>query len=306
MIYNKMTELIGNTPLLALDRIAASLGLSVRLLGKLERSNPAGSAKDRIALSMIRTAEAEGRLHPGDTIVEPTSGNTGIGLAAVGAVLGYHVILTMPESMSIERRKLIAAYGAEIVLTPAARGMAGAVERAQELVDSIPGAVMAGQFQNPANPDAHFRTTGPEIWRDTEGHVDALVAGVGTGGSVSGAGRFLKTQNPDIIVAAAEPAESPLLSEGHAGPHGIQGIGANFVPGNYDAEVVDRVITVKTEQAYEFARKLCREEGILCGISSGCAVAAAVELAKSMKSGSSIAIILPDTGERYLSTPLFN
>ncbi len=306
MIYNDMTELIGGTPLVALDRLAASAGVHARLLGKLERFNPAGSAKDRIALSMIRTAEADGRLHPGDTLVEPTSGNTGIGLAAVAAVLGYHVILTMPESMSVERRRLIAAYGAEIVLTPAKEGMAGAVARAQEIVDSTPGALLAGQFDNPANPDAHYRTTGPELWRDTEGRLDALVAGVGTGGSLCGAGRYLKEQKPSLLLAAAEPAESPLLSEGRAGAHGIQGIGANFVPGNYDSALVDRVITVSTSEAYEYARRLGREEGLLCGISSGCAVAAAVKLAAELPEGAQIAIILPDTGERYLSTPLFD
>lgn len=305
MIYSDMTQLIGGTPLVALDRLAASAGVHARLLGKLERFNPAGSAKDRIALSMIRTAEAEGRLHPGDTLVEPTSGNTGIGLAAVAAVLGYRVILTMPESMSVERRRLIAAYGATIVLTPAREGMAGAVAKAREIVDSTPGAMLAGQFDNPANPKAHYRTTGPELWRDTEGHLDALVAGVGTGGSLCGAGRYLKQQKPSLLLAAAEPAESPLLSEGRAGVHGIQGIGANFVPGNYDAELIDRVITVSTDEAYEYARRLGREEGLLCGISSGCAVAAAVKLAETLPEGSQIAVILPDTGERYLSTPLF-
>lgn len=305
MIYNDMTQLIGGTPLVALDRLAASAGSRARLLGKLERFNPAGSAKDRVALSMLRTAEAEGRLHPGDTIVEPTSGNTGIGLAAVAAVLGYRVILTMPDSMSVERRRLIAAYGAEIVLTPGREGMAGAVARAQEIVDSTPGAMLAGQFDNPANPAAHYRTTGPELWRDTDGQLDALVAGVGTGGSLSGAGRYLKEQRADILLVAAEPAESPLLSGGQAGPHGIQGIGANFVPGNYDAELIDRVITVTTAEAYDYARRLCREEGLLCGISSGCAVAAAIKLAETLDEGALIAVILPDTGERYLSTPLF-
>lgn len=305
MIYNDMTQLIGGTPLVALDRLAASAGSRARLLGKLERFNPAGSAKDRVALSMLRTAEAEGRLHPGDTIVEPTSGNTGIGLAAVAAVLGYRVILTMPDSMSVERRRLIAAYGAEIVLTPGREGMAGAVTRAQEIVDSTPGAMLAGQFDNPANPAAHYRTTGPELWRDTDGQLDALVAGVGTGGSLSGAGRYLKEQRADILLVAAEPAESPLLSGGRAGPHGIQGIGANFVPGNYDAELIDRVITVTTAEAYDYARRLCREEGLLCGISSGCAVAAAIKLAETLDEGARIAVILPDTGERYLSTPLF-
>lgn len=306
MIYSDMTGLIGNTPLVALDRLSAACGVNARLLGKLEKSNPAGSSKDRVALSMIRAAEASGQLRPGSTIVEPTSGNTGIGLAAVAAVLGYRVILTMPDSMSLERRKLLAAYGAEIVLTPGVEGMAGAVKRAEEIAKETPGAILAGQFYNPANPDAHFRTTGPELWRDTDGKLEALVAGVGTGGSLCGAGRYLKQQNPKIIVAAAEPASSPLLSAGYAGAHGIQGIGANFIPENYDASVVDDVITVTTDEAYDYARRLCRLEGILCGISSGCAVAAAVKLAGKLRRDANIAIILPDTGERYLSTPLFD
>lgn len=304
-IHESVTELIGRTPLLRLRHYEQDHGLNAVLLAKLECMNPAGSAKDRVAMSMILDAEARGVLRAGATLIEPTSGNTGIGLAAVAAVLGYRVILTMPDSMSVERRRLIAAYGAEIVLTPGREGMAGAVARAQEIVDSTPGAMLAGQFDNPANPAAHYRTTGPELWRDTDGQLDALVAGVGTGGSLSGAGRYLKEQRADILLVAAEPAESPLLSGGRAGPHGIQGIGANFVPGNYDAELIDRVITVTTAEAYDYARRLCREEGLLCGISSGCAVAAAIKLAETLDEGARIAVILPDTGERYLSTPLF-
>lgn len=304
-IYNNITELIGGTPLIALDRIAADLGLGCRLLGKAERFNPAGSAKDRVALTIIRDAEAKGLLTPGATIVEPTSGNTGIGLAAMAAVLGYKVILTMPDSMSVERRRLLGAYGAKIVLTPGALGMQGAVEEAERIAAATPGAIIAGQFDNPANPAAHFETTGPELWRDTDGKIDALVGGVGTGGTLCGAGRYLKSRRADIKIIAAEPAESPLISCGKSGPHGIQGIGANFVPGNYDADVVDRVITVSTEEAYEYTRMLARREGLLCGISSGCALSAAVKLAREWPDAGNIAVILPDTGERYLSGTLF-
>lgn len=304
-IYNNITELIGGTPLIALDRIAADLGLGCRLLGKAERFNPAGSAKDRVALTIIRDAEAKGLLTPGATIVEPTSGNTGIGLAAMAAVLGYKVILTMPDSMSVERRRLLGAYGAQIVLTPGALGMQGAVEEAERIAAATPGAIIAGQFDNPANPAAHFETTGPELWRDTDGKIDALVGGVGTGGTLCGAGRYLKSRRADIKIIAAEPAESPLISCGKSGPHGIQGIGANFVPGNYDADVVDRVITVSTEEAYEYTRMLARREGLLCGISSGCALSAAVKLAREWPDAGNIAVILPDTGERYLSGTLF-
>ena len=304
-IYNNITELIGGTPLIALDRIAADLGLGCRLLGKAERFNPAGSAKDRVALTIIRDAEAKGLLTPGATIVEPTSGNTGIGLAAMAAVLGYKVILTMPDSMSVERRRLLGAYGAKIVLTPGALGMQGAVEEAERIAAATPGAIIAGQFDNPANPAAHFETTGPELWRDTDGKIDALVGGVGTGGTLCGAGRYLKSRRADIKIIAAEPAESPLISCGKSGPHGIQGIGANFVPENYDADVVDRVITVSTEEAYEYTRMLARREGLLCGISSGCALSAAVKLAREWPDAGNIAVILPDTGERYLSGTLF-
>lgn len=304
-IYNNITELIGGTPLIALDRIAADLGLGCRLLGKAERFNPAGSAKDRVALTIIRDAEAKGLLTPGATIVEPTSGNTGIGLAAMAAVLGYKVILTMPDSMSVERRRLLGAYGAQIVLTPGALGMQGAVEEAERIAAATPGAIIAGQFDNPANPAAHFETTGPELWRDTDGKIDALVGGVGTGGTLCGAGRYLKSRRADIKIIAAEPAESPLISCGKSGPHGIQGIGANFVPGNYDADVVDRVITVSTQEAYEYTRMLARREGLLCGISSGCALCAAVKTAREWPDAGNIAVILPDTGERYLSGTLF-
>ena len=304
-IYNNITELIGGTPLIALDRIAADLGLGCRLLGKAERFNPAGSAKDRVALTIIRDAEAKGLLTPGATIVEPTSGNTGIGLAAMAAVLGYKVILTMPDSMSVERRRLLGAYGAKIVLTPGALGMQGAVEEAERIAAATPGAIIAGQFDNPANPAAHFETTGPELWRDTDGKIDALVGGVGTGGTLCGAGRYLKSRRADIKIIAAEPAESPLISCGKSGPHGIQGIGANFVPENYDADVVDRVITVSTQEAYEYTRMLARREGLLCGISSGCALSAAVKLAREWPDAGNIAVILPDTGERYLSGTLF-
>ena len=304
-IYNNITELIGGTPLIALDRIAADLGLGCRLLGKAERFNPAGSAKDRVALTIIRDAEAKGLLTPGATIVEPTSGNTGIGLAAMAAVLGYKVILTMPDSMSVERRRLLGAYGAQIVLTPGASGMQGAVEEAERIAAATPGAIIAGQFDNPANPAAHFETTGPELWRDTDGKIDALVGGVGTGGTLCGAGRYLKSRRADIKIIAAEPAESPLISCGKSGPHGIQGIGANFVPENYDADVVDRVITVSTREAYEYTRMLARREGLLCGISSGCALCAAVKMAWEWPEAGNIAVILPDTGERYLSGTLF-
>ena len=305
-LYHSMTELVGGTPLLALERLGAARGWRAQVLAKLECMNPAGSAKDRAALGMIQAAEAAGKLSPGATIVEPTSGNTGIGLAAVAAVRGYRVVLTMPETMSLERRKLLAAYGAEIVLTPGALGMQGAVERAEALAREIPGSFLAGQFDNPANPAAHEATTGPEIWRDTGGAVDFFVAGVGSGGTVTGVGRYLKSLSPAVQVVAVEPEESPLLSGGTAGPHGIQGIGANFVPGNYDGTVVDRVMTVKTAEALDLARQMARTEGILVGISSGAALAAASRLAADPENaGRTIVALLPDTGERYLSTPLF-
>ena len=305
-IYHSVTELIGRTPLLELRNYEKHHSLRATLLAKLECMNPAGSAKDRVAANMIARAEAEGHLAPGGTIIEPTSGNTGIGLAAVAAAKGYHVILTMPDTMSVERRALIAAYGAEIVLTPGAEGMAGAVAKAEELHRSIPGSIIAGQFENPANPEAHERTTGPEIWADTGGKVDIFVAGAGTGGTVSGVGRYLKAQNPNIKIVAFEPASSPLLTEGHAGPHGLQGIGANFVPENLDRGVLDEILTVTDADAYAAGRELARTEGILVGITSGAAVWAAAQLAmRPENAGKTIVALLPDSGERYLSTPMF-
>ena len=305
-IYRSVTELIGRTPLLELCNYERNHGLHATLLAKLECMNPAGSAKDRVAANMIARAEAEGRLAPGGTILEPTSGNTGIGLAAVAAAKGYHVILTMPDTMSVERRALIAAYGAEIVLTAGADGMSGAVARAEELHRSIPGSIIAGQFENPANPEAHERTTGPEIWADTDGKVDIFVAGAGTGGTVSGVGRYLKAQDPNIKVVAFEPASSPLLTEGRAGPHGLQGIGANFVPENLDRTVLDEILTVTDADAYAAGRELARTEGILVGITSGAAVWAAAQLAmRPENAGKTIVALLPDSGERYLSTPMF-
>ena len=305
-IYHSVTELIGRTPLLELCNYEKHHGLGAAVLAKLECMNPAGSAKDRVAANMIARAEAEGRLAPGGTVIEPTSGNTGIGLAAVAAAKGYHVILTMPDTMSVERRALIAAYGAEIVLTPGAEGMAGAVAKAEELHRSIPGSIIAGQFENPANPEAHEKTTGPEIWADTEGKVDIFVAGAGTGGTVSGVGRYLKAQNPAVNIVAFEPASSPLLTEGRAGPHGLQGIGANFVPENLDRGVLDEILTVTDEDAYHTGRELARTEGILVGITSGAAVWAAAQLAmRPENAGKTIVALLPDSGERYLSTPMF-
>ncbi len=373
-IFDRVTDLIGGTPLVAFDRIAQAHGAKARILAKLECMNPAGSAKDRAALSMIEDAERSGKLKPGATIIEPTSGNTGIGLASVAAPRGYHVILVMPETMSLERRRLIAAYGAEIVLTPGKLGMQGAVDKANELnreipgsiiagqfvnpanpaahykstgpeiwrdtdgmqgaVDKanelnreIPGSIIAGQFVNPANPAAHYKSTGPEIWRDTDGNVDVFVAGIGTGGTITGVGRYLKEQNPGVQVVAVEPADSPLLSTGKAGPHGvavepadspllstgkagphgIQGIGANFVPEALDRTVYDQVKTVQTADANAIAREIARTEGILVGISSGAAVSAALELAKQPEfEGKTIVVMLPDTGERYLSTGIFD
>jgi cysteine synthase A len=305
-IAHSITDLIGRTPLLELTNYEQRHGLPATLLGKLERSNPAGSAKDRVAEHMISAAEADGRLQPGATIIEPTSGNTGVGLAAVGAARGYRVVLTMPDTMSLERRNLIAAYGAEIVLTPGDRGMTGAVEKAEELRASTPGSIIAGQFDNPANPEAHFLTTGPEIWNDTDGEVDIFVAGAGTGGTLTGTGRYLKKKNPEIRIAAVEPASSPLLSQGRSGPHGLQGIGANFVPKNYDPSVVDEILTVTDEDAYAAGRELARGEGLLVGITSGAAVWAAAELARRPENrGKIIVALLPDSGERYLSTPMF-
>lgn len=305
-IAHSVTELIGRTPLLELVNYEKDHGLSAVVLAKLECMNPAGSAKDRVAANMIARAEQEGRLAPGGTIIEPTSGNTGIGLAAVGAARGYRVILTMPDTMSVERRSLIAAYGAEIVLTPGKEGMAGAVVKAEELQKTIPGSIIAGQFENPANPEAHILTTGPEIWADTDGKVNIFVAGIGTGGTISGTGRYLKARNPAVQVVGVEPAASPLLTQGHAGPHGLQGIGANFVPENLDRAVVDEIIPVTDQDAYATGRELARREGILVGITSGAAVWAAAELAKRPENqGKVITALLPDSGERYLSTPMF-
>lgn len=297
-IYSDITELIGGTPLVRLSRFAPGLGV----LAKLERQNPAGSAKDRVALSMLRAAEAEGRLAPGGLVIEPTSGNTGIGLAALAAALGYRAVIVMPDSMSPERVKLIAAYGAEVVLTPGAEGMSGAVAKAEEISARSPGSIVAGQFSNPANPRAHYETTGPEIWRDTDGRVAAFVCGVGTGGTITGVGRYLKEQDPAVRVIAMEPASSPLLSEGRAGAHAIQGIGANFVPEALDTSVYDEVVAVTDEDALSAMRELARTEGLLCGVSSGAAAFAAREIAKRPEfAGKRVVCLLPDTGERYLS-----
>ena len=306
MLYSSVTQLVGATPLLELNNYRKKHGLAARIAVKLEVRNPAGSAKDRVGLAMIEAAEREGKLAPGGTIIEATSGNTGIGLASAAAAKGYKLILTMPESMSIERRKLLAAYGAQLVLTPAAEGMAGSVARAHQLLQEIPGSILAGQFVNPANPDAHYRTTGPEIWADTEGKVDIFVAGIGTGGTITGTGRYLKEQNPAVRLVGVEPASSPLLTKGHAGPHGIQGIGANFVPEILDTGVLDEVVTVTTEQAYASGRRLGTEEGVLAGISAGAALYAAMELAKQEENaGKTIVALLPDSGERYLTTPMY-
>lgn len=305
-IAQRLTDLIGGTPLLELNRFAAEKGLARPIIAKLEYFNPGGSAKDRIALAMIKQAEADGRLKPGATIIEPTSGNTGVGLALVAAVRGYQLILTMPETMSIERRQLVSAYGAKVVLTPAAEGMTGAIKEAERLRDSIDGALILQQFENKANPAAHFATTGPEIWNDTEGHVDVFVAGAGTGGTISGVGRYLKSKNPAVRIVAVEPASSPVLSGGKAGPHAIQGIGAGFVPAVYDSSVVDDVMTVSNDDAMSTTRLLARSEGLLTGISSGAAAWAAAELARCEElRDKTIVTLLPDTGERYLSTGVF-
>lgn len=305
-IAQRLTDLIGGTPLLELNRFAAEKGLARPIIAKLEYFNPGGSAKDRIALAMIKQAEADGKLKPGATIIEPTSGNTGVGLALVAAVRGYRLILTMPETMSIERRQLVSAYGAKVVLTPAAEGMTGAIKEAERLRDSIDGALILQQFENKANPAAHFATTGPEIWDDTEGHVDVFVAGAGTGGTISGVGRYLKSKNPAVRIVAVEPASSPVLSGGKAGPHAIQGIGAGFVPAVYDSSVVDEVMTVSNDDAMSTTRLLARSEGLLTGISSGAAAWAAAELARREElHDKTIVTLLPDTGERYLSTGVF-
>ncbi|RKV82731.1 MAG: cysteine synthase A [Alloprevotella sp.] len=305
-IASSALALVGHTPLVETARVAAEFQLKARVLVKLESFNPAGSVKDRTALAMIEAAEREGKLSPGATIVEATSGNTGVGLAFVAAIKGYKAIIVMPETMSIERRRLVAAYGAEVVLTPGAEGMKGALAKAEEIRLNTPGAVTLGQFVNPANPQVHFNTTGVEIAQDTQGEVDILVAGVGTGGTVSGAGFYLKTQKSSIRIVAVEPTDSPVLSGGQAGAHKIQGIGAGFIPETYNPAVVDEVMQVTNEEAYEAARLLGRKEGILCGVSSGAAFHAAISLAqKPENEGKTIVAILPDTGERYLSTPLF-
>ena len=305
-IYTSADQLIGRTPLLELTNLEKDWGLKARVLAKLEYFNPAGSAKDRVALSMIRDAEEKGLLKPGSTIIEPTSGNTGIGLASVAAARGYSCIIVMPDSMSQERQLLMGAYGAQLVLTPGKDGMTGAIAKAEELAKEIPGSFIPDQFGNPANPQAHYETTGPEIWADTEGKVDIFVAGVGTGGTITGTGQYLKEQNPRIQVVAVEPADSPLLSGGKAGPHGLQGIGANFVPKVLNTAIYDEIFPVTTAQAYEMGRKLGKTEGVLVGISSGAALYAALELAKRPENEEkTIVVLLPDTGDRYLSTPMF-
>ena len=305
-VYEKLTDLIGNTPLLELKNYENEKKLSAKILVKLEYFNPAGSVKDRIAFAMIDDAEKKGLLKPGSVIIEPTSGNTGIGLASVAASKGYKIILTMPETMSVERRNLLKAYGAELVLTEGAKGMKGAIEKAQQLADETPGSFIPGQFANPANPQAHIKTTGPEIWNDTDGKVDFFVAGVGTGGTLSGVGEYLKSQNPNVKIVAVEPAGSPVLSKGTPGPHKIQGIGAGFVPDTLNTKIYDEIITVENEDAFETGRLLAHREGLLVGISSGAAVFAAAELAKRPENaGKVIVALLPDTGDRYLSTPMF-
>lgn len=305
-IYTSAEQLIGKTPLMELTHLEKKYQLKAKVLAKLEGFNPAGSVKDRVALAMIDDAEEKGRLKPGSVIIEPTSGNTGIGLASVGAIRGYRVIIVMPDSMSMERRLLMTAFGAELVLTPGAKGMAGAVAKAEELAEEIPNSFVPGQFVNPANAKAHEDTTGPEIWADTDGKVDVFVAGVGTGGTITGVGRYLKQQNPNVKVVAVEPASSPLLSQGKAGPHGIQGIGANFVPDVLDTGIYDQIIPVTNEDAYELGREMGKVEGLLVGISAGAALWAAIELAKQPENeGKTIVALLPDTGDRYLSTPMF-
>ncbi|MBQ2775620.1 MAG: cysteine synthase A [Clostridia bacterium] len=306
-IYNKVTDLIGGTPLLQLTNYMEQNRLEATILAKLEYFNPAGSAKDRIAKAMIDDAEKSGALKPGAVIIEPTSGNTGIGLACVAAARGYKVIFTMPDTMSVERRNLLKAYGAELVLTEGAKGMKGAIDKAQEIADATPDSFIPGQFTNPANPEAHRLTTGPEIWNDTDGEVDFFVAGVGTGGTLSGVGEYLKSRNPNVKIVAVEPSDSPVLSRGKSGPHGIQGIGAGFVPKTLNTDIYDEIITVGSDEAFEAGRAVARSEGVLVGISSGAAVVAATELAKRPENkGKVIVALLPDTGERYLSSPMFS
>ena len=305
-IYSSVGQLIGGTPLLRLTNIEKRDQLNVRLLAKLEARNPAGSAKDRVALSMVGDAEARGILKPGATIIEPTSGNTGIGLCSVASARGYKCIIVMPDSMSMERRLLMTAFGGELVLTPGAGGMSAAIAKAEELAQEIPGSWIAGQFVNPANPKAHYLTTGPEIWEDTDGKVDIFVAGIGTGGTITGTGRYLKEKNPDVKIVGVEPADSPLLTKGTAGPHGIQGIGANFVPEILDTGLLDEVVTVTTAEAYAAGRRLGTEEGALAGISAGAALHVALELAKKEENvGKTIVALLPDSGERYLTTAMY-
>ena len=306
-IYQNAAQLVGGTPLLELTHLEQEYGLKATVLAKLEYFNPAGSVKDRIALSMIEQAEEQGQLKPGSVIIEPTSGNTGIGLASVAAAKGYRIIITMPDTMSVERRNLMKAYGAELVLTEGAKGMKGAIAKAEELAREIPNSFLPGQFVNQANPEAHYRTTGPEIWTDTEGKVDLFVAGVGTGGTITGTGKYLKEQNPAVKVVAVEPAGSPVLSKGTPGAHKIQGIGAGFVPQVLDTKIYDEIIAVENEDAFETGRAIARKEGVLVGISSGAAVWAAIQLAQRPENeGKTIVALLPDTGDRYLSTPMFS
>ena len=305
-VYKAISDLIGNTPLVELTHIEEKEGLDSRVVAKVEFFNPAGSVKDRIAKKMIEDAEKKGVIKPGATLIEPTSGNTGIGIASVAAAKGYKAIMTMPETMSVERRNLLKAYGAKVVLTDGKAGMKGAIAKAKELAATIPNSFIPSQFENPSNPQAHYESTGPEIWKDTEGKVDIFVAGVGTGGTVSGTGKYLKDQNPNVKVIAVEPATSPVLSQGYAGPHGIQGIGAGFVPNTLDTSVYDEVFTVTNEQAYETGRLIAHNEGMLVGISSGAATYAAIQISKRPENkGKTIVVLLPDTGERYLSTPMF-
>lgn len=306
-IYKSITELVGKTPLLELTNYAKNNGLNAKIIAKVEYFNPAGSVKDRIAKAIIEDYEEKGILQKGATIIEPTSGNTGIGLAAIAAAKGYKLVITLPDTMSVERRNLIKAYGAELVLTDGSKGMKGAIEKAEELHKEIPGSVIAGQFINPANPKAHYLTTGPEIWEDTDGEIDIFVSGIGTGGTISGTGKYLKEKNPKIKVIGVEPKGSPVLTEGHAGPHGIQGIGAGFVPETLDTSIYDEVVAVSNEDAFKTGKAIAKSDGILVGISSGAAIFAATELAKRPENaGKTIVVLLPDTGDRYLSTPLFN